>query len=712
MTDYEYDVRMPALRTLRWPLALVLAVGCRPGTRVERPEPEPEPQVAASDGEGTDASTAEDDLPAEPTHPLEMVPARASGMIMARSLQRIAEIWERERLAEQYPEVYAKVAQPFLQEFALDLLDPRDVDKLGIDPSAPVGMALLDPRDTAVVFFGGLNDPDLFLKSLRRFVGPTPPIQNVGEAQLMVIREGFERTSIVVRGNMFGFVTWSDGDFDGVHPIDYAYEVATVRPSDSLAHAEPMSKAHAALADDADLQGLLDPAGMLFAELEWSRRIARERLKAAEAELAEARSRGASADEIRNLQEIINATRAELMAQDRERQLVNVLLSRTVGSIQGIGMSMNADQRGLVGAIHIALTPDSVARELLVSDEAPPRALLAAELEPLFAAAGRVDVDVAIGLLAQVMLADGSSYAELNEEIRRDTTLDFDGQVRPLLDGRAAVMVVDAEPTVGDDVRDVERWLTGAMTIGVKDPDQARAWLKQLEPMLLGAGWTKAKEIEGYTRKMNFPDRLWLAMVDDQFVLATDLPMVRRIAEGKSGSASTKMPSEEAWARLTEGNTVLRAGVSHGLLAMTLFGLSTDFVGVTGMADARDDTPMGRKVQKARERAKALGNQVFRLRQQQIAERARMIWRRLGALGMTIGAARMTETGVLIEGGHYIRGGMGQYAEALMAIEGIDEAPTSVDARLEKLRAEHTAARVRFEGLRQKEVERAKQRAK
>ncbi|MEM7160215.1 MAG: hypothetical protein AAF799_45675 [Myxococcota bacterium] len=630
---------------------------------------------------------------------------------MARSLQRIAEIWERERLAEQYPEIYAKVAHPFLREFALDLLDPGDVSKLGLDPSAPVGIALLDPRDTAVVFFGGLSDPELFSSSLHRLAGSTLPVQEVGEARVIVIREGFERASIVVRGNMFGFVFWSDGDFDGVHPIDYAHEVATVSPSGSLAHAEPMKKAHAALADDADLYGLLDPAGMLFTELEWSRRIGGERLNAAEAELANARSRGASADEIRNLQEIVNATRVELMAQDRERQLVNVLLSRTVGSIQGIGLSVNADERGLLGAIHIALTPDSVARELLVSDEAPPQALLSADLEPLFAAAGRVDVDVAVGLLAQVMLADGASYADLNEEIRRDTTLDFDRRVRPLLDGRAALMIVDAEPTAGDEARDVEQWVTGAMTVGVKDPDEARALLKQLEPMLFGLGWTKAKEIEGYTREMNVPDRLWLAVVDDQVVLASDLAMVRRIAEGKAGSASAKMPSEEAWARLTQGSTVFRAGIGHGLMAMTFFGLSTGFIGITGMAEAKSDVPMGRKVQKARERAKALGNQVFRLRQQQIAERARMTWRRLGALGMTIAAARMTETGVLIEGGHYVRGGMGQYVEALMAIQEFDEAPTSVDARLEKLRAEHKAARARFERLRDKEIERATPRA-
>lgn len=715
MTDYEYHVRMPALRISRWSLALVLAAGCRPGTRVELPESEPASEVASSETEGVEEGASGDELPAEPTHPLEMVPARASGMLMARSLQRIAEIWERDRLAGQYPEVYADMARPFLRDFEIDLFDPGQVTKLGLDPSAPVGVAMIDPHNSAIAFFGGLSDPDLFLTSLQGFVESSPKIQNVGTARLMVLKEGFEQVSVVVRGTMFAVVIWSDGDFDGVHPVDYAYEVATISPSGSLAHAEPMKRAHAALADDADLHGLLDPAGLVFGEIEWERRRSRDRLKAAEVELAEARSRGASADELRNLQEMINATRVELMAKDRELQVVNLLLSRTVGSIEGIGMSVKSSDEGLLGAIHIALTPDSVARELFVSDDAPPRALLAADLEPLFAAAGRVDVDVALGLLAQLMLATGSSYAEVNEEIRRDTTLDFDRQLRPLLDGRAALMIVDAEPMAGKKARDIDDWLTGAMTVGLKDPNEARELLKQIEPALIDVGWTKAKEIEGYTRMMgSAPDQLWMAVIDDQLVLSTDLPMLRKIAQGKPGSASTTMPSDAAWARLTEGRTVFRAGIGHGLISSTFFGFSMGFrdVKTAAVAELSSDMNtaqirMGPKVRRAMERVEDLDNLVFELGHEQVEERARMSWQRLGALGMTIGAARMTDTGILIEGGHYIRGGMGRYVETFMGLEALGRAPTSVDAKLDKARADRDAAQERFNRMRMKEVERA-----
>ena len=107
------------------------------------------------------------------------------------------------------------------------------------------------------------------------------------------------------------------------------------------------------------------------------------------------------------------------------------------------------------------------------------------------------------------------------------------------------------------------------------------------------------------------------------------------------------------------------------------------------------------------ERVEDLDNLVFELGHEQVEERARMSWQRLGALGMTIGAARMTDTGILIEGGHYIRGGMGRYVETFMGLEALGRAPTSVDAKLDKARADRDAAQERFNRMRMKEVERA-----
>ncbi|MEM7159024.1 MAG: hypothetical protein AAF799_39670 [Myxococcota bacterium] len=704
---------MPAPSISRWTLALVFAAGCRPGTRIDLPESEPEPTAASSDETGADSVTPSDELPAEPTHPLEMVPARGKGLIMAKSLQRVAEIWERERLVGLHPEFYATMAEPFVSEFGHDLLDPAETTKIGVDPTAPVGMALLDPHDSAFMVFGGLTDSALFMAAFERVTEEPLVVNDVGTAKVIPLSQGFEKISLVLRGDMFALVFFADGDFDGVHPFDYAREVATVSPSGSLAHAHSMKRAHAVLSDDADFVGLLDPAGLFFGEIEWSRRRSREALSQAEVQLAEARRRGASSDELRGLQEVVNVTRADLMEQEREFQIINLLLSRTVGSIEGVGMSVQSGEEGLLGGIHIALTPDSVLRDLLISDERPPRALLAADLQPLFAVAGRLDVGLAIELFAQLALATGSSYAELNAEIERDIELDFDRQLRPLLDGRAALVVVDGEPVASDDANDFDDWFSGAITLGVHDEAKARALLRSLSPALMSVGWQKTIGFDGYNRTMrSAPEQLWLAVVGDQIVLSTDLPTLQRIAEGKPGTASTTMPSPAAWARLAEGATAARAAVAHGALAMTFFGFAWDTRETAAVADQDDfafeGIPPGIRVQQASQDVHILGQKIFRLEQRQSSERAREGWRRMTALGMTIGAARMTETGILIEGGHYIRGGMGKYIETFMGLGNLDEAPTSVDDRLEELRNDQRKARERFNRLRQKEIDKAR----
>ena len=312
----------------RWSAALALALlGCqRHSSALEHPD---DPATRASSPAAPDAD--EPSPQTEPSHPLELVPARARMMLMARSPLRLAEAWERDRLAGAHPLQYEKLVGDMKRELGYDLLDPADLARTGIDPSAPIGFAMLSIRDEAFVTFGGLTDPRPLVEALERGSGKALSRQSVGTAELYAIDS---ELTLVVRGRFFAFVLVDRG-----HPEspDYAREVARIDPARSLAHAPVLERAFAGLPAEADLQGMLDPAGLMHDGLERDRQSEQEILAQANQRLAEARQRGATVEELDSLQQQLEGEERFVARRRRERQVTELLLSRTVGSIEGIG---------------------------------------------------------------------------------------------------------------------------------------------------------------------------------------------------------------------------------------------------------------------------------------------------------------------------------------------------------------------------------------
>jgi hypothetical protein len=418
------------------------------------------------------------------------------------------------------------------------------------------------------------------------------------------------------------------------------------------------------------------------------------------------------------LQQDLQRQQEHAARRRRERQVGELLLSRTFGAIEGIGLTVDADDTGLLGRIHVALAPDAAFRELLVSSERPPTAIVALGDAPQLVVSAQVDPGLAIDLFAQAALASGSSYAQVNDEVLRDLRVDFDRAVRPLLDGRGTFVLTAGPPLPPKKAKGVEEALGGILALGVRDEAAARAMLDEVVAKHSEQRFTPAPEISGWTlERTDHPKALCLGVVDGQLVIGTDITALRRLREGRAGPASTHFRDPTPWQRLTQGPGVGRLALHHRVplsLWFSLTGafdsfdfprnpddqLSSEFPEEDVFSIPRSAATL--RIEKERDRAFSAKSELQARNRQQRQIRA---WNEAAALGITAGVVREVATGLMIEGGHYVAGGMLGYAEAIVSLTEIGKG--SDDPELARARKRQEQIEARLLEARRKDVQRA-----
>lgn len=667
---------MRASAPARLPLVLALAAACQRPVSTTEPPTEPPPPVPGK------ADPSAPTPAADPTHPLELVPARARAMAMVRSPQRLAQLWGRDAFASRFPGRYEALVRDMVRDLGRDLLDPSVLASMGIDPTAPLGVAMLSatPHEAFMVF-GGCSNPKALVELAERIQGKPLPVEPVGQAQVVRLADGI---ALVVRHGLFALVGY---DREGV---DRALEVARIDPAQSLAHSTTMERAHAGLPQEADVHALLDVAGLVHDAIDAEQQRQSRRLGEANLRLTEARQRGASADELDAIQRSIASEQEHAERRRREGQMVQLLLSRTLGAIEGVGLAVTGDDRGLLGKIHVALGPDAIFRELLGPSERAPSVITALDDVPQLVLSARADVGVAIDLLAQVLLASGSSYARLDEELQRDLSLELDRAVRPLLDGRGTFVLTTTPRADPARTKGLDEVLGGLLAVGVVDEVEARAVLDQVVAKHPDAGFVAAPEIFGYTiARKDAPRELGLGIIDGQLVVGTDMALLRRVRDGKAGKAGTHFPDPEPWQRLSAVPGVGRFALHHRVVLasfMTLMGEldsfsfphDPDHVLAEQFPDADVfSIPRSPKTQRLEKQRNAAFEAEAKLRTSQRERRRIEAWNEADALGMTLGVVHLVDTGLVIEGGHYVKGGLAGYATTLGTLAGLLEGETT-----------------------------------
>lgn len=649
-------------------LAAAATGGCRPRAVEEVP-----PRVASP--ETPSRSVGRHDRPPtparEPAHPLEMLPPSTQGVIVASSPARLLQVLALPSTAAKHPTTFDEWNREVVPALGFDPLDPAELPRLGIDPTGPCGIALLDAESGAFAFFATLAREATLLELVERLV-PSATRARRGEAQIVGLDP---EATLVVRS---GFVSLIVVDHVRDDTPDFVEMVATGDGGTALPHSEAWRAARAPLPTDADLVGFFDIAKTARRAMTHARRV-RARVETDLArEVAQARARGASAQEIADLERMIQDRRQRAVQEAAEAARLEHVLERLFGSIEGIAFAVSASPDGLLGSLHVALSETAPWRTVLRTEPDAPAALGALGDPPVLVGSAAVDVDALVGIVDQIMQVEGHSFDDLRREIEREAGIDLVGIMRPLFDGRASGALTLHEADAGPALADLEKAIGGYVAIGVTDPVRAAAVLDTLAAFLRPTGIVKSLPGGGHRFTIDHGPTIDAATVGGSIVATTDPDQLERIRTGKPGPGIDAVSPAALREPLVRGGATMRLGMHHALpVALVL--------GIAGAFDHHgfEDDPLARiggefpgldvdrlrrssatkRAQKRFERARAARKKAREaLDRVETAQRMAAMHR----LGTTYGHVREVPTGLVAEGGHYVEGGPSAYLDAML----------------------------------------------
>ncbi|PRP99069.1 hypothetical protein ENSA5_29150 [Enhygromyxa salina] len=422
-------------------------------------------------------------------------------------------------------------------EIGVDLLDATQWQQVGLDSHGPAGIGLLDVEAQGFFVYVSVSDQakcEEFIVKVSEAIHKRDELASADVGHGRVYRIGDELSVILREG--VAVMVFVDRPERAVR--DYAATVATIDPREALSHTEGFSWAREQIEDADDGLIFVSPNGLLDQiEREAGLRESNYGLTHAEDELDRARATGASAEEIRELERLVEEERR--WEQEREaarvgrRELARGLLGPIAAFVAA------ADLRdGAIEAHGRALIPgEALLRELFVPTESESPLLSAIDEPPMTAVDGRVNMQALVGLVELFARAEGESLESINREVLAELGVDVLGDLIPALTGAGGLMLTEHGKPNPKRLSEVDKSLGLAAYAELSKPDAIREILDDLaRAKRFGGVLTQARRGDGWVLQVPQWHDVDLALVGDRLVMSTDAKLASRIKDARPGS--------------------------------------------------------------------------------------------------------------------------------------------------------------------------------
>jgi hypothetical protein len=599
--------------------------------------------------------------------PAELLPAGTLAMFEATSPARVAEVLGREQLVHRFAQQYRELSREIIEETGHDLLDPKALPQIGVDPDGRIGAALVAVDREAIAFWWTLRDPARFRSWVIERIGKNERLTSQPYAGAEVLRID-DDAALVIRAP-YAELVLDERELPPEKAL--AHAVATVEPGRSLAQAASFRKATGALGKG-DAWGYVD-----FQEI--ARRAGAEMEKrpvqgnwAAE-ELAAARQRGEKPERIAELERQVREV-DEQNRRWREREQAQAQLAKTLmAGIEGAGFSMRDKKGGPVFEMQIVADEGSLAKKLWKNLDHVPVVSQVASGTPGILLSLSLDAPTAFEMVEMFAKAEGEPWPEVVGEVRKLTGLDLDKDIRPLLAGSGgAAVTMDGPPRLGDP-KALAKQVDFIVHVEVTDPAKAKAALATAARTVAAAPKRRDKQAEGGSReptvvrdaktgglRITPPDfkPILVAVAGRQLVVTSDAAVLGRIEAGKSGDIAKKADPKAAFSAFTRPGQAGAFYVDAAIGALTFLGRSMS----PSDGPILFEDPETAKIPKSREfRAKEKEIRLLdvRIEAAQVrrakVEEERMM-RFVRPWGVTVIAGAEDKRGITLTGGQFLRG--------------------------------------------------------
>ncbi len=654
------------------PIALSLTLGCKPDRG-----------PVAPDGGGTNAGVGGGDAmtPLAPIkRAVDILPPDTLMVMDVAGPTRLAEIVGRDALVKQFPKEYGDLVREMSREAGADLLDPKELTRLGVDTGGRMGVAIIGVQPFVLGFYWTVSDAARF----RQYVVDQLARQN--KAVVSVPMSGAEllridgtRAAIVLRGPVAMFVIQDGGESKG----DPALRIATADPNLALGNDKHYRKATGALAP-ADWSTYID-VGTLWA-LASDEKKEEVASNWARDELAKARKEGAAPERIAELERQAAEMDEHERTWKKRRDAEKALIEKLIGSAGRSVWSVSAKPGGLVGEGQLELGADSIPMKTVRNHPSSPALPKALSGRPVVLMTAATDPAELVSTFDLFLQSEGASWAEATTEVKKELGLDLDGELRPLLTGTAGFAATFDGKLTGTE-KDREK-IGMAIDVELADAAKASALLDRVGKRV-GEELKKKKSKEFTIRKdkggawvLTFPKwrAVYVSVAGHHLVASTDAGLAKRLAEGKPGDANEHTQSS-ALAAASLSGAAFGGLVDAELFGWLMFGFSSGFpMSASAMAPGEEQVPQSKQYKaKLREVEKARAN-VEKAQQAEQAQQAQAFLGVTAPWGAFAGNVTEQSTGMLARGGLFVRskGGIaGAIMESLLAVKALsDRQPT------------------------------------
>ena len=671
----------------------------------------PTETVEPSEVKGSEAVDAKPVELAPVDEAAQMLPADTVVLMTGSSMNRAAEVFERDRLVSAFRMQYMGISAMVSQTMGRDLLDPGTWHEIGVDADGPLSFALSSITQPQGMVFATLTDRAKFVGFVRDIAGRAE-VEIIEEAygKGAVLRvAGPENLAIVLRDD-FAVIVFGDGN----EGVDLPQRLATMDPNLALAAQRHYRKTTGGL-QAADLAAFIDIERMVEqGNAQDEARDSEVGNNWAQEEIAEAQKNGASKERLAELEQRAEEIRAEEARWRARAQAERDALALVVSGIEGVGFTATMKRGGPTFDGRISAGDEAFVRRLVSNRSGDPVLPNAMSGAPIWCVSGVVEGDPAFELLALTAKADGTDMATMIEEMKREVGIDLRADLKPELGHEAGFcLVVDGEMDLS--AEDPSKQLGLGAYLQVSNEGKAKYLVAKVASAKTELASMMRKDGEGY--RVEVPD--WRTVhvdpVGDRIVISSDPKLAERIASGTPGSMPSKTRPPAARGAMGLAGTAATQAFDLSLLSLWLTAGRSSFesgMHLDGMsADELEKVPHSRKSKKARKELKAAEDAVGEFERKRSKAEADFQLSLFDPIGMGVMAAVEDERGFSVVGGQFLRvKGMGTVIESLLRAALDRQGPRLSDAdqkKMEEAWARWSDAQQAYHDARREDVDKA-----
>lgn len=585
---------------------------------------------------------------------LKYLPPETPMLMVAANPQELLERLGRERLTKTFAQYYEMAVAEVTQAVGENVLVPKNLPNVGIDPTGTAGFAMFQFHRPVGVAFWSLTDADRFKTTIYSVAGRVrekmePHVS--GDATVICPRND-EEVCFIVKGNL-AFVHFADMKDEEALALALKFGA---RSADlpSLATSETFQQTIKELAFGKDAALYIDTPAMLKSVLGAGNQWATESLADSEQRLKEARE-SEDKSEVEYWETRVKSDRdwaeRERKKQAAEKELFESILSGT-GTV-AMGVELAEKSLRFKSFTHVGA--DSRWAALARPVKGPSPVVAYTPQRPFYLVHLNVDLKGYLELIDLMLAAEEMSVAKLGDQIRGFAGFNLLEDVLAILSGDIGFAVFgDLEEILSGELEGFKA-VGGTVVLGLTDVEQATATLEKAFAMDIAKAFVKSTGEKAWQILVPEWRTVLLVVVEGYLVVTTDPEFITAFKSKSRRSFVDKLDNEEL-------ASLLSLEESTGVAAMDFGAFATFFVGLARSSGnwevaepvAETDVPYSDEYKRLKKETTELRAKARKRRDEIEAETNKRIGQMMSRIGVTAMVGVKSGDSFYGYGGHYI----------------------------------------------------------